>query len=142
MLGLLEFYNKNVLYPKNKGYFHSEEKDQFVYLIFCFDSKLCKIGISNDTNRRITSLINSCGLEMDIVLNLELLRDYDVNYKQIERLLHDFFKSKRIKGEWFNLNIKDIIGIRSLFYYIEGENIEDNLKEILTKYNFNNLSYN
>lgn len=107
---------------------------KFIYLFRNPLSKLCKIGISNNPTVRFQKLQTESGIKLQKLLILELEINYDESPEYIEKYLHNYFKNKRVIGEWFNLSIKDIIQIRNLFYCIEGDWIEDYLKECLLKY--------
>ena len=96
-------------------------------------TNLNKIGITKNIKNRIRSLETSSGVNLDLLLAIDLQEDYDEKAGLIELMLHDFYKNKRGVGEWFNLNVKDVIQIRTLFYFIYGEMVYDNLKEINEK---------
>lgn len=56
------------------------------------------------------------------VFNVKLPIEWDFHkiypcqeYKKMEKALHELFSSKRINGEWFNLNTKDLLCIERLF---------------------------
>jgi len=45
----------------------------------------------------------------------KLIIDAQVNdYESVEKTLHKTFKNKRVRGEWFNLNKKDLIEIKEI----------------------------
>lgn len=75
---------------------------KFVYLLKLSESGYYKIGISSNSRNRILQL--STGNPEDI----NLINIYKTKYyKQIETYLHNIYIHKKIKGEWFNLDIKD-----------------------------------
>lgn len=136
MLRLQEFYMGKVPYPvlpqhrfKDRG--HDSDS---VYLFLNESNLLCKIGISGDTRSRLKQVQSACGQPIRVLLSIKL-SSYDEDCKVVEDALHFYFKSKRRHGEWFDLNLKDVIEIRSLFWNtIEGEHIEDNLKDSLSDF--------
>lgn len=71
--------------------------------------------------------MNSSGMNIFILISLELLPGNDESPEFIEKFLHNFYIDKRVKGEWFQLSIRDIIEIRNLFYEIYGEDIYDEI---------------
>ena len=127
---LSDWYKKEV-YPTKDLY---RDGEAFcVYVIYNSVTKLYKIGITLDPKRRVQQLETSSGCKMETVLALELEEDYDEPAKAIEDALHKFFNHKRQLGEWFSLDIKDILSIRNLFsgticgWYVH-DYIEDHIK--------------
>ena len=84
-----------------------QQKDSsgFVYLAYCLDSKMWKIGKSkNDPLKRI-STIKTCNPS---------IKDYfyfKVEDMNIEFILHERYKEKRYVREWFRLTPDDIHNI-------------------------------
>ena len=72
------------------------------YLLLDQSSGYCKIGKTSDITKRIKAL--SCGNP-----DIELLFTID---DDVEGLLHETYKDKRVKAEWFALSLKDISNIR------------------------------
>lgn len=62
-----------------------------------------KIGISNDVYKRLQGY--NSAFPLTIKLENSLKCD---NHKTLERLLHQHFKDKRVKGEWFFLSDADV----------------------------------
>ena len=77
--------------------------NQKTYLIRDKEKDLVKIGKSNNPDLRKKSLSISSD-------KLELLHTIDVD---VENKLHEKYAKKRVFGEWFNLNKKDIKGIKN-----------------------------
>lgn len=89
-----------------------------VYLIINEEEKY-KVGYTNRTaSKRIKELQTGSSSEMSVVDEYE-----SDNAKQIETILHRFFKSKKISGEWFNLTKDDVFDFRKTC-----KKIDDNLK--------------
>lgn len=112
--------------------------DGFVYVIFNDITKLTKIGITTQPKRRLQTIRSSGGTSITPLLLIHLEWRYDPNDYAIESFLHKFFKDKRKKGEWFDLNLQEILSIRDLFYGIEGWDIMDNIPEWYKKHYDNN----
>ena len=87
--------DQNTVYDKQKLYLM---KNEFGML---------KIGISSNANKRRTDLMNSSGIDIDLLGVWHIVGSaYDVEQK-----LHEQFKDFRLKGEWFKPNsfsIQDI----------------------------------
>ena len=72
-------------------------KRQYLYLMRS-EIGLFKIGISTNPRARLSSLISSSGLDV------ELLAFYKTNEdaKEVEKKLHKLFKKYHVRGEWFD----------------------------------------
>jgi hypothetical protein len=115
-----------------------------VYLLYAEESKLCKIGISRNIENRIQQITTASGLTIHHLLSIETERLYDESANFIEKKLHEFYKDKRIRGEWFNLDLRDIIQIRDLFHnVICGSYLDDTIKESINiiKHGSNPIRY-
>ena len=127
---LNEFYSQELPYPLDDNQiFDNDNQARYVYLFANPVTKLCKIGITKNVRDRFMKLRNSAGVNLISLIVLDLEFNYDEKAILIEEILHKYFKEKRKVGEWFNLNLKDIIEIRNLFWGIEGSDIQDNVKE-------------
>lgn len=78
----------------------------FIYLIRDKTTGFTKIGISSDPERRLKQLIRQDTLlphanEFSILLCWE-------DYPYIEKVLHEKYSDRRVRGEWFNLSSDDI----------------------------------
>ena len=127
---LVDEFIKKVNYPN-----HTKSGDdcRFVYLFKNELSGLYKIGVTDKPKTRLNQIKNQSGMVVELVILIELLPDYDENAYFIESFIHDFFKEKRKFGEWFDLNVRDVIQVKNLFWHIEGEDIQDNVKDVLLK---------
>lgn len=130
---LMDWYLDKIEYPLKENQRYQDGESSSVYVVFNNVTNLTKIGITKNIKNRIRSLETSSGVNLDLLLAIDLQEDYDEKAGLIELMLHDFYKNKRGVGEWFNLNVKDVIQIRTLFYFIYGEMVYDNLKEINEK---------
>lgn len=146
---LLSYYMEQVKYPLNKHQCDQElikhsSAEEFlneilcplsaVYVFYNHHTGFCKIGISNNVKTRQLQLCTASGCSIDKLLVIYLNRLYDESNKVIETHLHTFFKEKRKIGEWFKLSLSDLIQIRDLFWYINGEEIEDEIRETIEYY--------
>lgn len=127
---LLSKYDKVKNYPNHEK---TTKNCRFIYLFRNPNSGLYKIGITNNPTQRLNEIRVACGSEIQEILVLECEIGYDEHPASIEMFLKDFFKSKRKHGKWFELSVKDVLAIRSLFWKIEGDWISDNVKEYLSK---------
>lgn len=84
-----------------------QDKHGYVYLIH--DGELYKIGISIHPGKRLSQIRYENGRECSLLVLIE-----SPDYKSLELELHEKFSSKRIKGEWFDLEPDDIAWITSL----------------------------
>lgn len=91
--------SKNVIKPFN-------DKTS-IYLMYDNNTKYYKIGRSINAKRRERTLQSEKP-------TIELKYTFTGNIKD-ESILHDKFKDKRIRGEWFNLNQTDIDYILNYF---------------------------
>ena len=65
-----------------------------IYLITCKENNTCKIGLSSNPKRRLAQLQTSSSYK----LHLDTIIDGDCN---VEKELHEKFKSFKLMGEWF-----------------------------------------
>jgi len=63
-----------------------------------------KIGITNDVSKRLETLQTGNPLK----LNIEFVSTFD-DAQKIETLVHRRFKSKRLMGEWFDMDAKEVV---------------------------------
>jgi hypothetical protein len=75
-----------------------------------------KIGIARDANNRLRNLQTSSPVPLRLLAFFRL-----PNPKGVEKTLHDYFRDKRVSGEWFNLSGHDIKQICSAFWQLDPE---------------------
>tara|TARA_Y100000593_G_scaffold55043_1_gene102916 strand:+ start:19121 stop:20032 length:912 start_codon:yes stop_codon:yes gene_type:complete len=80
----------------------------FVYVLECKGKY--KIGISASPEHRITSLQIGNPFLISLVGKIRLNNDKEA--KETEKALHSMFENKKIRGEWFDLEKKDLNFIR------------------------------
>ncbi|MCB0735994.1 MAG: GIY-YIG nuclease family protein [Bacteroidetes bacterium] len=97
-----DLYNDNTA-PIN------DDSSCYVYLMKDLTNESYKIGISNSPEYRERTLQSEKP-------NIELLLTKEFHKRSIaqifEKVLHEYFKNKRIRGEWFNLTTEDIIDLK------------------------------
>lgn len=80
----------------------STGKKGFVYFIKAEDTGFIKIGMSKNPDLRLRQIKLSC--QKPVLL----MKFFVSNSAIMEKKLHEFFKNKRVFGEWFNLNDSDL----------------------------------
>ena len=89
---------------------NQEQQDGFLYVVSFIDTSdniFYKIGIAKDHRSRLATRQTSIPFD----LKIELIC-YVQNMRNDEKELHQIFKEKRIRGEWFKLDKEDIIIIK------------------------------
>lgn len=101
--------------------------EQKTYIIYDKHRKLHKIGRTVEIDRRMKAVKN-------VVPDIELIC---VCNNDLEILLHNCFKEKRINGEWFDLNENDIEDIKRVFKIqfnsVGFNNLLNEIKEITSE---------
>ena len=82
-----------------------------IYIVYNETSKLTKIGITEDIERRVAQIENGCGNKIHLVSYANV-----PHAPEIERFLHATFMCFRGSGEWFMLDGKGIEHLSSLWY--------------------------
>lgn len=105
-----EIQNKDFL-KKIKSDF-VKEKTEFVYIMKQTNEKnLYKIGRTKDLAKRLAQLVTgNCFLEIVASKEVE-------NAVFFEKFLHEHYKHKQLKDEWFLLNQEDLLDIRLNFNF-------------------------
>lgn len=124
---LKDWYYSRIKYPLNKHQLVIT-RQRWVYVFGNKFNKTCKIGIAERVYERKQQLQATCGHELKLILAIELSPGMDESAKLIEEQMHEYFKAKRIMGEWFNLSPKDLFMIRDLFFRIGGEEVIDYIR--------------
>lgn len=76
-----------------------------VYIIWSWNTKLYKIGHAIDSKKRIKRVQQ----EDKTVGRVTVIHTIEANYaSQLERHLHERFRARRIRGEWFALEDADL----------------------------------
>jgi predicted GIY-YIG superfamily endonuclease len=82
-----------------------EKEECYVYLMHDTTNNYYKIGISNNPNYRERTL-QSEKPTIELIASKKFPSRLIV--LSIEKALHESFKTKNIRGEWFNLNQSDV----------------------------------
>jgi Rha family phage regulatory protein len=114
------------MYSRLKGYaaatFLSQSKDkQLVYIIKNAVTGLVKVGITNNIERRLSQLECATGCELEVVY-LHPIAD---NSKDIERKVHERFADYRQRGEWFNLDVNELINYLIVQPVLMNKDVEE-----------------
>lgn len=88
---------------------------QSIYLIRIEGSNLCKIGVSQKPQSRLSQM-NVPGLYL--CLSYKVPHAYD-----IEKALHSYYFHKSVKGEWFDLSDEDIAALPELIRKLAQDHI-------------------
>ena len=89
---------------KNRSY--EKKKSGFVYVIQ--SNKYYKIGQTKKLNARLGDLSRTCPDGIELITSV-----FSEDVKSLEASFHHKFSSKRIHGEWFELDNNDIAYIKS-----------------------------
>lgn len=88
--------------------FRNNPKHGYIYLLQSVTGAY-KIGRSKDPDDRLKTFEVKLPFEVSYVCTVETADMY-----MLEKKLHQLFEHKRINGEWFSLNDKDIAAIKAL----------------------------
>lgn len=89
-------------------------KPDYIYLIRV--NEYIKIGYSNNINGRLRQIQTDSPYEVELVLSIKV-----DNGRNIEKYLHSYFKAKRVRGEWFELNNDEVKEVYNIIHtYING----------------------
>lgn len=97
LIDRIDFYRKFFNGTHN---FKHKNDSEYVYLMVNNSSGYIKIGTSKNPKYRERTLHSQ---EPDIAIIALWCCD-----KKIEKELHETFRNKRVRGEWFNLNLHDL----------------------------------
>lgn len=81
-------------------------KEGYIYIVKI--NSFYKIGCSFQKGSRVDSLQTGNPYDIELVLEIRVS-----NYKEVEKILHDRYKLKRAKGEWFTLTFHEVSEIKS-----------------------------
>tara|TARA_R110000822_G_scaffold107679_1_gene236605 strand:+ start:1336 stop:1848 length:513 start_codon:yes stop_codon:yes gene_type:complete len=87
----------------------------YVYVIHNKDNGLIKIGKTKDLHQRFNALKSGSGCDLELIYSICTDSAYGESTNWVEKSLHTFFDSKRIRGEWFKLSLFDIYRLCLLF---------------------------
>jgi predicted GIY-YIG superfamily endonuclease len=99
----------------------------FVYLLECCGTTRFKIGYTSDLQRRLKELNGSQSAHM-----IKLLEFIETDRPQlVEKELHAFYRSKRVRGEWFDFGVLDLPRVKLHFHELQKR--ENPASELKTK---------
>ncbi|MDR7074194.1 GIY-YIG nuclease family protein [Fictibacillus barbaricus] len=75
----------------------------YVYFLKEVNSGIVKIGKTKNLQNRITSLISMLPYKSELIHSI-----LTPNYSNLESYFHNLYCKKKVKGEWFNLDLDDI----------------------------------
>jgi uncharacterized protein YlzI (FlbEa/FlbD family) len=105
--------------PKNIEHIN-KEPETFLYLIKNLLTNETKIGYAKNYKSRIRNIISQGGIKKYKYMVFKGNKP-----QKIEKKLHAIFRHKRMVGEWFILNDKDIFKIKNLMLNEYGFTIEN-----------------
>ena len=116
---LLSIKNKFDAYKKEFEEYKKKENERiaklngptFVYLMFDRAKKYYKIGITHDVPKREKTLLSETP-NIDVIT--KKLFPTNIAARKTEKMLHNIFKEKNVRGEWFNLNNDDLDVVKTL----------------------------
>lgn len=100
---------------------NSKKKEKELYLLFISELNVCKIGISNNVDKRVKQLQTGCPYKIDTVKRYKS----GISAK-IERIMHRKYSSMKtdynqyhLIGEWFYIDINHVISFEDTCRGIE-----------------------
>lgn len=111
-LQLQEYLEKAGIYANNNS--SKAEGVNYLYVIFNPDNNLFKIGITCNLKKRLKQLRSQSGCNLTIVQSFASNTEIDPCVTFVEKKLHEYYKNKRVSGEWFKLSFRDNVEISSL----------------------------
>jgi hypothetical protein len=81
----------------------TSRREEFVYLIRCASTNYYKIGLSVDPRSRLKQLQGATPSPLHLRLTIPARCG-----GFLEQALHAHFRSKRVRGEWFALDLADV----------------------------------
>lgn len=84
----------------NKFSHQKSQKDDsgFVYLAIASQTRWCKIGMSKQPYKRMSSLQTGSPLEITLIHRI-----FTFDMVALEKALHDYYAAYSLRGEWFDL---------------------------------------
>ena len=108
----LDYFLRKFLNEKSENETKMKKKNTtagVVYLLKIKDKKQYKIGVTTNLNKRLDQISPKMPFEIKVEHQIEHGDIYG-----LEEKLHDKFKDKRIKGEWFKLDDDDVSYIKNM----------------------------
>lgn len=118
---------EKVMYPLSDDAICEKEND-WLYVFYNNTTRLTKIGITSSPYRRFGQIRTSSGSDLTFLISIEMEVGRDERAIVLERYLHNHFSSKRVVGEWFKLDVRDLLIIEDFLWSIEGNYIIDDYR--------------
>jgi hypothetical protein len=83
-----------------------DREERTIYVIAASPDGPSKIGVANNTKKRLAQLQTGSD-KLLTIFNEEIVRA--THTLALERLIHTQLGHKRLKGEWFDINVEDAI---------------------------------
>jgi len=96
----------NAIFKMKIGKVSTKGRGPGVYVVRC--ESYHKIGISDNIHRRLKQLDAASPFELELI---HVIRSPFA--RELEKELHDRYSAKRVKGEWFELEPRDILDIKN-----------------------------
>lgn len=80
-------------------------KRAYVYVVYCAETGLYKIGTSDNANRRFKELQSGSAFTVELYAAFECHPELG---RFFEKQLHEKFRGRRTHGEWFKLERADL----------------------------------
>lgn len=98
-----------------------KNKKKLIYILFISELNVCKIGISENVERRIKQLQTGCPYKIDVVKTF----NSPISSK-IEKVIHRSYTSNKVDeneynlmGEWFNIPVTEVLSFENKCREIE-----------------------
>ncbi|MBC8664011.1 GIY-YIG nuclease family protein [Vibrio parahaemolyticus] len=114
-----------------------DEPPRNVYVINCVSTNFYKIGISNDVDKRMSTLQTGCPFELRLVALIKAEFNDTLGYeiRAIEKFYHKNYEDLNVRGEWFELNASMI---SDLVYFSDiKRDLEFDIFDPLVQYFYN-----
>lgn len=93
-----------------------------LYILFISELNLCKIGISENVEKRVRQLQTGCPFKIDVVKKYE-----STISSRIEKILHRKYANRKLDeneynlmGEWFSLMVSEVLSFEETCREIEA----------------------
>jgi hypothetical protein len=90
---------------------HQADNKDFLYVFKRIRDGIYKIGVTGNLCSRASAIACGCGSHVELIAALDTNNAY-----QIEQELHQCFNTKRLPGEWFELDSSDVNKIKTFFH--------------------------
>ena len=111
---LIDLWNEK--FPVLNKYQTDGVGNLYCYLFFNPDNKLFKIGVTvGAPESRAKGISDGCGSNIMVVAFVKTIKKKSPYHRLLEKSLHTFYSSRKVRGEWFKLSLYDIDQICCLF---------------------------